>query len=112
MWLADLPVIKYLTSHYVSPYSPAVLPSFMSQIVMAQDLGVKIVSLEGRMMNMEFWALKKEEAMVVDELFTAIETTKSIKHLASAGNMNKLDFISSAAHHEERAPTSLGKKLK
>lgn len=49
----------------MSSHAPAILIAFMTKPVMSQLLGVKIVRLEGRVVNVRFGTFEKEEAVVV-----------------------------------------------
>jgi hypothetical protein len=68
-----LPVIKDLTSHNVPPNTPAILVSLANQLVVSQNLGIKVMDLERRMVDMKSWALEKEERVMVNELVATNE---------------------------------------
>jgi len=60
------PVVKNLTAHHVPPDAPAVGVPLVAQPVVTQNLRVKVVRLEGRVVDVHLWTLEKEEAVVVD----------------------------------------------
>lgn len=67
------PVVKYLAPHDVPAHAPAVLIPLVPQPVVAQDLGVEVVRLEGRVVHVAPFTLKEEEAVVVDLLVATVE---------------------------------------
>lgn len=67
------PVVKDLAAHDVAPHAPAVLIALVAQPVVAQDLGVEVVGLEGRVVDVALGALEEEEAVVVDLLVAAVQ---------------------------------------
>lgn len=69
-----IPVIKDLAAHDVPSDAPAVLITLVPQPIVPQDLGVKIVRLKGRVVDVELWALEKKEGVMVDLLVSAVET--------------------------------------
>lgn len=76
------PIIKDLTTHDMPPDPPTVLPTFMPQPIMPQNLRVEIVRLEARVVDMTFGALEEEEAVVVDELGPAGEAAETVERAA------------------------------
>jgi hypothetical protein len=59
----------------MSPYTPAVLVSLVPQPVVAEDLGVKVVCLERRVVDVRGpGSLKEEEAVMVHELVSPVES--------------------------------------
>lgn len=58
----------------MAPHAPAVLVALVAQPVVAEDLGVKVVRLEGRVVHVALGALEEEEAVVVDLLVAAVQT--------------------------------------
>lgn len=60
-----VPVIEDLTTHDVSPYAPAVLPSFLPQPVVSQNLNIKIMDLETAVVNMPLWPLEDKKDVVI-----------------------------------------------
>jgi predicted transcriptional regulator len=60
----------------VAPDAPAVLIAFVAQPVVAEDLGVEVVRLEGRVVHVRLGPLEEEEAVVVDALGAAVEAEK------------------------------------
>lgn len=85
----DLPVINDLAPHDMSPYAPAVLPSFLSEPIMSQYLCVEIVGLEGRMMYVRFGPFKEEETVVVDQLLSAVQAAEGVA-VFPGGQVNEL----------------------
>lgn len=67
------PVVKDLAAHDVAPHAPAVLVALVAQPVVAQDLGVKVVRLKGRVVDVALGALEEEEAVVVDLFVAAVQ---------------------------------------
>lgn len=67
------PVVKDLAAHDVAPHAPAVLVALVAQPVVAQDLGVKVVGLKGRVVHVALGALEEEEAVVVDLFVAAVQ---------------------------------------
>lgn len=67
------PVVKDLAAHDVAADAPAVLVALVAQPVVAQDLGVEVVGLEGGVVHMALGALEEEEAVVVDLLVAAVQ---------------------------------------
>jgi hypothetical protein len=57
----------------VSADAPAVGVPLVPQPIVAEDLGVEVVGLEGRVMDVEFRALEEEEAVVVHALLAAVQ---------------------------------------
>jgi hypothetical protein len=57
---------------------------------MAQDLCIKVVGLEGRMMNVVLRPFKEEKAVVVDLFFPSVQ---SVEHgdVSSVREVNQLD---------------------
>lgn len=76
------PIIKDLAPHDMPSDPPTILPPLMPQPVMPQHLRVKIMRLETRVMDMRFRALEEEEAVMVDELFPAVEPAKRVEGAA------------------------------
>jgi hypothetical protein len=77
-----LPVIKDLTSHNVPPNTPAILVSLANQPVVSQNLGIKVMDLERRVVDMKSWALEKEERVMLNEFVATIEVHKSTPSLS------------------------------
>lgn len=67
------PVVKDLAAHDVAADAPAVLVALVAQPVVAQDLGVKVVRLKGRVVDVALGALEEEEAVVVDLFVAAVQ---------------------------------------
>lgn len=67
------PVVEDLAAHDVAADSPAVLVALVAQPVVAQDLGVEVVGLEGGVVHVALGALEEEEAVVVDLLVAAVQ---------------------------------------
>lgn len=68
------PVVKDLAAHDVPPDAPAILPPLMAQPVVAEDLGVEVVRLKGRVVHVRgAGPLEEEEAVVVDELVASVQ---------------------------------------
>lgn len=67
------PVVEDLAAHDVAAHAPAVLVALVAQPVVAQDLGVEVVSLEGGVVHVALGALEEEEAVVVDLLVAAVQ---------------------------------------
>lgn len=67
------PVVEDLAAHDVAADAPAVLVALVAQPVVAEDLGVKVVRLEGRVVHVALGALEEEEAVVVDLLVAAVQ---------------------------------------
>lgn len=86
------PIIEDLTPHDVSTYTPAVLVALVPQPVVTEDLGVKVVCLKGRVMNMALWTLEEEEGVVVDLLATAVEAEEDC-FIFAASIVNELAGI-------------------
>ena len=79
------PVVKDLATHDMPAHAPAVLVSLVPEPVVAEDLGVEIVCLEGRVMDVVLGALEEEEDVVVDELLAAVEAVEDGDILAVGG---------------------------
>lgn len=56
----------------MSTHSPAVLVSLMAKPVVPQKLGIKVMRLKRRMMNVAFRSLKEEKGVVVDKILASI----------------------------------------
>lgn len=54
------------------PNAPAVFIFLLRQPVVAQHLDIEIKNFKTRVVHVEFWALKEEEAVVVDHLLASI----------------------------------------
>lgn len=54
-------------------HAPAVLVAPVPQPVVAEDLGVEVVGLEGGVVDVELGALEEEEGVVVHEVLAAVE---------------------------------------
>lgn len=67
------PVVKDLAAHDVAADSPAVLVALVAQPVVAQDLGVEVVGLEGGVVHVALGTLEEEETVVVDLLVAAVQ---------------------------------------
>lgn len=67
------PVVEDLASHDVAADAPAVLVALVAEPVVAQDLGVEVVGLEGGVVHVALGALEEEEAVVVDLLVAAVQ---------------------------------------
>lgn len=67
------PVVEDLAAHNVAAHAPAVLVALVAQPVVAQDLGVKVVGLEGGVVHVALGALEEEKAVVVDLLVAAVQ---------------------------------------
>lgn len=83
------PVVKDLAAHYVAPHSPAVLIAPVPKPVVTKDLGVKVMRLEGRVVDVALWALEEEEAVVVNPLIASIKPEEDC-HVFACSVMNKL----------------------
>ena len=59
------PVIKYLTSHNMPTNTPAILIALLPEPMVTQQLRIKIMRLERRMMDVRFGPFEHEEAMVI-----------------------------------------------
>ena len=68
-----LPVIEDLAAHDVAPDAPAVGVPLLAEPVVAQHLGVKVVRLERRVVDVHLGALEEEEAVVVDQVVAAVQ---------------------------------------
>lgn len=68
----NIPVIKDLTSHDVTSYTPAVLIPLAAQPVMTQHLSVEIMCFKRRVMYVRLGTFKEEKAMVIDQFRTTI----------------------------------------
>lgn len=66
----------------MSSHTPAVLVPFVPKPVVSQYLGVKIVRLKGRMMDVRFRAFEEEKAVMVNQLFASLETVEDYHVLA------------------------------
>lgn len=66
------PVVEDLAAHDVAANAPAVLVALVAQPVVAQDLGVEVMRLKGRVVHVALGALEEEEAVVVDLLVAAV----------------------------------------
>lgn len=67
------PVVKDLAAHDVAPDAPAVFVALVAQPVVAQDLGVKIVRLKGRVVHVALGPFEEEEAVVVYFFVAAVQ---------------------------------------
>lgn len=70
-------------------HAPAVLVSPFLQPVVAEDLQIKIVHLERRVVDVAFWTFVEEEAMMVDELIATVEVEER-RHVFSRRVMYEL----------------------
>lgn len=68
------PVIENLAAHYVAPNTPAVLVALMTKPVVTEHLGIKIVRLERRVVDVHLGAFEEEETVVVYEFVPAVES--------------------------------------
>lgn len=71
--MLNIPVVKDLTAQDMSAYSPAVLIRLLSQPMVSKQLGVKVVCLIGRMMDVRFGTLKEEKAVVIHQFLSTVE---------------------------------------
>lgn len=67
------PVVKDLAAHDVSPDTPAVGIALVAEPVVAEDLGVKVVRLKGRVVDVHLGPLEEEEAVVIHQLVAPIQ---------------------------------------
>jgi hypothetical protein len=67
------PVVEDLAAHDVAADAPAVGVALVAEPVVAEDLDVEVVGLEGGVVDVELWALEEEEGVVVDELLAEVE---------------------------------------
>lgn len=68
-----VPVVKDLAAHNVAADAPAVGVALVAQPVVTEHLGVKVVRLKGRVVDVHLGALKEEEAVVVYQLAAPVE---------------------------------------
>lgn len=71
------PVVKDLAAHDVPPDAPAVPVALVAQPVVTQHLGIEVVSLKGRVVDVHLGALEEEEAVVVDQLVAAVQSEEN-----------------------------------
>lgn len=71
------PIVKDLTPHNVPPYSPTAFIILVPKPIMAQNLSVEIMGLEGAVVDMTDWPFEEEKAMVVDKLGALIQAVES-----------------------------------
>lgn len=67
------PVVEDLAPHDVAADAPAILVALVAQPVVAEDLGVEVVGLEGGVVHVVLGALEEEEGVVVDALLAAVD---------------------------------------
>lgn len=67
------PVVEDLAAHDVAADAPAVFVALVAQPVVAQDLGVEVVSLEGGVVHVALGTLEEEETVVVDLLVATVQ---------------------------------------
>lgn len=67
------PVIKNLAAHDVATHPPAVSVPLVPEPVVAQNLGVEVVGLEGRVVDVHFGPLEEEETVVVYQLVAPVQ---------------------------------------
>jgi hypothetical protein len=70
------PVVEDLTSKHVPSDAPHQVIPLVLQPLMTESLRIKIMDLITRMVDMEFGAFEKEEAVMIDLFFTAIKVQK------------------------------------
>jgi hypothetical protein len=58
-------------------HSPAVLVALLSEMIMAQELGIEVIRLIGGMMNVVLGTLEEEEAVVVDKFGSTVKMEES-----------------------------------
>ena len=107
-----IPVIKNLTPHNMSTHSPAVLVPLMTKPVVPQKLGIKVMRLKRRMMNVAFRSLKEEKGMVVHKILASIYSREG-NDIFTVFIMNDLTFelANNKVTAEKRKFTSLGMRL-
>lgn len=69
----NVPVVENLAAQNMPADTPAVLIPFLPQPVVAKELGVEVVRLKRRMVDVTLGALEHEEAMVIHELLAAVK---------------------------------------
>ena len=69
----NLPVVKDLTPHHMATDAPAVGIPLVAQPVVTEHLGVKVVCLERRVVDVHLGPLEEEEAVVVDQVVAAVQ---------------------------------------
>lgn len=67
------PVVENLAPHNVSTHPPTIGVTLLAEPVMAENLGIKVVSLEGGMVDVHLGTLEEEEAVVVYPFFATVE---------------------------------------
>lgn len=73
----DLPVIEDLAAHDMPAHTPAVLPTLVPQPVVTQHLGVEVMCLEGRVVDVgSSGPFKEEEAVMVHKVFSSVQSEK------------------------------------
>lgn len=98
----------------MSAYAPAILITLLSKPAVTQKLGIKVVSLKGRMVNVALGPFEKEEAMVVHKLLAAGQV-KECRHVSAVVVIHQLRFIVSANYaciRDGFSRASLAVKLK
>lgn len=85
------PVVEDLAAHDVPAHAPAVLVALVAQPVVPQHLGVEVVRLEGRVVDVELGALEEEEGVVVDALRAAVDAEEG-GDVAALGVVDELGF--------------------
>lgn len=71
--MSNSPVIENLATHDMTANPPTVLITLVAKPVVAQDLGVKVVCFERRVVHMRLGALEEEEAVVINLDEAAVE---------------------------------------
>ena len=83
------PIIKDLTPHNMPPHPPAVLVPLVPQPIMTQNLGVEIMRLKARVVDVALGAFEEEETVVIDELGAAVEAAEGVE-VSAGGIVNQL----------------------
>jgi hypothetical protein len=78
LWSLDSPVIENLTPQDVSADAPAVGPALVAEPVVAQGLGVEVVDLVARVVDVDGWTFGTggdEEALYAYSLVSKLLST-------------------------------------
>jgi hypothetical protein len=96
----------------MSAHSPAVLVSLMAKPVVPQKLGIKVMRLKRRMMNVAFRSLKEEKGVVVDKILASIYPREGY-NIFTLFIVNNLTFklANNRLQERKREFTSLGMRL-
>jgi hypothetical protein len=73
---SGLPIVEDLAAHDVPADAPAVLIALVAKPIMAQNLGIEVVRLKGRVVDVRPGTLEEEEAVMVYKVVSSVEPKK------------------------------------